>query len=369
MTPRRLLAASIVLLAPACASEGFPPGGPVDVEPPVLVESDPADRAVNAEPEQAIRLVFDEVLDDRQLRNLPDLILVNPRVPEFDYTLDDEVVILDPQTPMLDATTYIVTLLPGLSDREGNATTTRRSILFSVGGKETIPLSVVRATIVRDTVPVPGARYRLEDPESELAYETVADSQGMVALEGVAYASYEATAWEERVRPHGWQVTEEAGARDTFVLGPGNRAHQATYRIAVRDTTPPLVVAVTATAGRLLAVRFDDRLPEGAVPGAGRVRLWEGPQAVDVPPDSVPLEAVRGRRIRVESVERTGPSELQVVPVEPVRRDRVYRLEVPGLENVDGLPATAEGGLAFRPRYEGPAVWPSEPVSWPEGVP
>lgn len=359
-----------VTFAAACASEGSPPGGPPDSAPPVLVESDPAERAVNAQPDQAIRLTFDEVIDPRLDSRLPQLILVNPDTPEFDYELDDERVILAPREPLIDGVTYMVTILPGLADRDGNATTLARTILFSVGGEEDIPLSVVRATIVQDTLPVAGAAYRLENGETGFAYRFVADSSGRVEAEGIEFGPYVATAWIERVRPEGWQMTDEAGARDTFELSGSNRAHEATYRIAVVDTTAPVVVSVDAVESRILVVRTDDVLADTTAPPATAIRVWEGPSVEDHPdvaPDSIPVEAARGRPIPVSAVERPGPSELRVAVGVALERDRFYRLELVGVENVDGLAAEPGTGRTFVPEYEGPAVRPAEPIEWPPG--
>ena len=91
-----------------------PPGGPVDEMPPTLVESDPADRAVNAAGDQAIRLRFDEPIGLESARNASNLILVNPRTPSFDIRVEDETITLLPSKPMADGVTYMVTILPGL---------------------------------------------------------------------------------------------------------------------------------------------------------------------------------------------------------------------------------------------------------------
>lgn len=353
----------------ACASEGFPPGGPVDAAPPTLVESDPADRSVNAQPEQAIRLRFDEVIDPRLVTRLPELILVNPDSPEFDIELDEERIVLSPSKPMIAGVTYMVTLLPGVADRDGNATTESKTILFSVGGEAEITLSLIRVTIVQDTLPAVGARYRMENTETEYAYRMVADSQGQIEMEGVAFGPYVATAWMERVRPEGWQLTEEPGARDTFDLGPGNRSHEATYRISVRDTTPPVVVRAETSESRLVTIELSDAPAGEAAPPVDAIRLWAGPTfeefGAEVQPDSIPLERQRVRRVPVTEVERTGPSTLRVASAVPLERNRWYRIEVVGVSNEEGLESLAEGGLAFRAEYEGPAHWPSEPVPWP----
>ncbi|HYO46725.1 MAG TPA: Ig-like domain-containing protein [Gemmatimonadota bacterium] len=363
----------MTIAAAACASEGFPPGGPVDEVSPVLVESEPADRAVNAASNQAIRLRFDEPIGERTAGDLSSLILVNPDTPEFDIRLEDETITLSPMEPMVDGATYMVTVLPGLEDREGNRTTGARTILFSTGGERPITLSIVRATIVGDSLPAALAFYHLEALGHELDYTMVADSQGNIEMEGVAYGRYEATAWLERTRPEGWQMTEEPGARDTFELSVEERAHDATYRIAVVDTTAPLIVTVETGESRLFTITLDDALPADLVATAAAVHLWEaepGLAEAEVPLDSLDPADLRVRRIAISAVERQGPRTLQVVPAEPLRKDRVYRIEV-AVENASGVPAAPEGGRTFQPRFEGPAVWPSERIPWPdaEGMP
>lgn len=338
----------------------------------MLVETDPGDRAVNAAPEQAITLRFDEVIDDRQLRDLPQLIRVNPDEPEFDLILDEDVVRLDPRAPMLEGVTYIVTILPGIRDREGNAATRAQSLLFAVGGETPITLSLVRATIVRDTVPVPAAMVRLDNQETDFGYTMVADSQGRVEIEGVAYGPYVATAWEERVRPEGWQTTEEAGARDTFTLGPENRSHEATYQIFVRDTTPPLVRRVETPDSRTVRAAFDDSLAADAAPSPAMVTLWAAEDDMEdpsVPLDSIPLEDVRARRLAIDEVRRAGPAGIEIVPAVPLEVGAVYRVEVEGLENRARIPSTRAGGRTFRAEFEGPRRFRAEPIPWPPGPP
>ena len=367
------LVPAVASLLSACASEGFPPGGPEDLAPPVVVESSPADRAVNAMPDQAVRLRFDEVIDDRQLGQLPRLIRVNPDVPDFDMQLEEDTIILAPQSPMATGITYMVTVLPGLQDRAGNATVQPRTILFSVGGEEPITLSIVRATILRDSLPAIGAFYRLENTAAEFGYTMVADSQGQVELEAVAYGPYAATAWLETEGPEGWQITEEPGARDSFELSLENRAHEATYRIAIVDTTAPIVVGVETSDSRRVEVTLDDPLPADLSPTGGQVQLYEAAPGLpaDVPLDSLPLESVRSRQLAVEEVERVerpGPGALSILTAEPLLDGMIYRVELVGIANASGLRAIAGGGLTFRAEFSAPRVFPSEPIPW-TGVP
>ena len=183
----RSVPAALLLALFACASEGFPPGGPEDLAAPVLVETDPAHRAVNATPEQAVTLTFDEVIDDRQLGELARIVRMNPDEPEFDIELDENVITLAPDEPLHEDLTYSVTVLPGIRDREGNASTAPQSILFSVSGRVPITLSVVRATILDEAgAPAVGALYRIENTDTEFGYTMTADSQVEVEAEGVA---------------------------------------------------------------------------------------------------------------------------------------------------------------------------------------
>ena len=367
---RAVLAA--LLAFAACASEGFPPGGPEDLAAPVLVETDPAHRAVNATSDQAITLTFDEVIDDRQLGELAGIIRVNPDDPEFDIELDENVITLAPDEPLHEDLTYSVTVLPGIRDREGNASVQPQSILFSVGGEVPITLSVVRARILDESGgPAVGALYRLENTATEFGYTMTADSQGEIEAEAVAYGPYVATAWIERVRPEGWQATEEPGARDTFELSEESRAFEATYRIAVLDTTAPVVTAITTPESRLLRVTVDDAIPEGASLVPTRIGVYEA--APDIDPDmeldSIPVDRQRFRRIAVVRAVRAGPNEIQVETAEPLERGRVHRLEMVGVENASGMAATPDGGLPFRPEYEGPVIYPSAPLPWPGPAP
>ena len=370
MRPGVVVGVAIVTIGLACASEGFPPGGPEDKVPPVLIASDPAERAVNAEPNQPILLEFDEIIDERLADQIGDFILINPDVPEFEAQLDDNKITLTSQEPLLDGVTYSVTILPGLEDRDRNATVTPKTILFSVGGEVPITLSLVRVTIVKDTLPAAGAQYRLENEELELGYTWEADSQGQIEIEAVEYGRYVATAWEEMVRPEGWQETEEPGARDTFELSIESRLHEKMYRIAVVDTTAPLVDRVRNPTSRRVVVVFDDQLPELLPLIPSMVALYEAsPEIwdVDTDPEELPLEQLRGRRLEIENVERTGTNEVRVTSAEPLRTGRLYRIEIIDVVNVSGLISTAEGGRVFRASYDGAAKFRSEPLEIPDG--
>ncbi len=360
------LAAAALAVGAACASEGFPPGGPEDHVPPALVESHPADRAINATADQVIRLVFDEVIDEQQLRDLPRLVRVNPDDPAFERILDGKTIILDPQGALRDGVTYSVTILPGLRDRDGNATIEPRTVLFSVGGEEPITLSLIRVTVVRDTLPVPLAMYRLENEDEKFGYTMVADSQGRLTMEGVEFGHYVATAWQERVRPEGWQEDEEAGARDTFELSPARRGHETVYRISVRDTTAPVVRRVDMPGSAVVTVMFDDTLA-AEPPALSAIRLWEAAPGIsgrDVPLDSLPIAEVRGRRLSVADVRRVGSSIVEIDAAVPLERDHVYRIEIEAV-NRAGTRTPPGEGRTFRAAYEGPRVFRGEPLAVP----
>jgi hypothetical protein len=219
---------------------------------------------------------------------------------------------------------------------------------------------------------VPLASYRLDNQETDFGYTMVADSQGQVAMEGVAFGPYVATAWEERVRPEGWQESEEAGARDSFTLGPGNRSHEATYRIEVRDTTSPGIRRIQMPNSRIIRLTYDDSLASDELAPTVVARLWESAEGVsglDVPVDSLPLDDVRARRLAIAEVRRLGDDMIDVVPELPLERDRVYRVELAGVANRAGATTRDGEGRTFRAEFEGPRLFRATPVPWPAGPP
>ena len=166
-------------------------------------------------------------------------------------------------------------------------------------------------------------------------------------------------------------MTEEPGARDSFELSDESRAFEGTYRIAVVDTTAPLVTAVATPESRLLRVTVDDALPEAVSLNPGRIAVYEAAPDIepDIALDSIPLDRQRFRRIAVVRAVRAGPNEIQISTAEPLERGRIHRVELIGVENTSGVAATPEGGRPFRPEYEGPAIHPSDPLPWPGPAP
>jgi hypothetical protein len=132
-----------------------------------------------------------------------------------------------------------------------------------------------------------------------------------------------------------------------------------------------VITAITTPESRLIRVIIDDQLPEEAKLTPRRVQLYEGDPEIetDVPLDSIPVDRQRFRRTGVTGVAVAGQTEIQIEPALPLNRARVYRVELVGVENAGGVPATEEGGLPFRPEYEGPRIFESEPLPWPGSRP
>jgi hypothetical protein len=138
-----------------------------------------------------------------------------------------------------------------------------------------------------------------------------------------------------------------------------DRAHDVTYR-SRSWTTAPLVPTVDpgiADLGSCWTTLASSREPRRSGCGGG-ARL----AATDIPLDSMDLEDVRAAD-RDRGRRAPGRERARGRAAEPLRKDRVYRVEL-AVENASGLPAEPEGGRTFRPLYEGPAVWPAERLPW-----
>ena len=97
----------------ACATPIAPPGGPEDTTPPRLVESVPAADAVNVDVREVV-LTFSELLEASTARRAVSLAPEPETPPEIE--VDRRRLIVRFREPLLDSTTYVLTLGTELSD-------------------------------------------------------------------------------------------------------------------------------------------------------------------------------------------------------------------------------------------------------------
>ena len=131
--PTALLAAGLLLFVLGCATQGFPPGGPVDKTPPEIVRTEPGQHALNVPRNEKVTIWFSEKIDPRSLK---DAVFISPnpgkRVKIRLKGKRLEIRFLD---SLLADVTYTVTLGTGLQDLRRNRLRESFTLAFSTGSK------------------------------------------------------------------------------------------------------------------------------------------------------------------------------------------------------------------------------------------
>ena len=189
-----------VAIAAACASPGFPAGGPPRSIPPRLVAVAPDTLAVGARP-RAVEFTFDEVVNEASrgtgaaagtgggANGLESVVLVSPRNGSVAVDWGRERIFVRPRRGFRPNVTYTVTILPGLSDLRNHPRDSATIAVFTTGGPvarnelrgvvfdwvngRTAPAAVVEA-VGTDSVP----------------YVALADSVGRFVIPNIPAGAY-----------------------------------------------------------------------------------------------------------------------------------------------------------------------------------
>jgi len=185
-------AAAAVALAAAlggCARSVFPPGGPIDTTPPLLVAVSPADSAVNVPRDIQIEVTFSESMDRASVR---DGIKVYPPIGKLSLDWSGRQVRIQWDKPLAESTTYVLLLSARSRDARGVLMGNPRSIRFSTWDRidRGQIRGVVRArTLRRQGVAILAYADTLARPDTtgSLApsYATETDTAGAYELTGL----------------------------------------------------------------------------------------------------------------------------------------------------------------------------------------
>jgi hypothetical protein len=288
VSARQIACSALAAVAAAlagCASQGVPPGGPPDLEPPRLVRTSPDTGAVGVRGGE-VAFQFDEVIAERPTgaATLGALFLVSPRDGEPRVTWRRDAISVRPRGGFRDNTVYTVTMLPGIVDLRGNSRTEGAEVVFSTGA--TIPRTSL-AGVVFDWVAgnaVPRALVEaLHVRDSATARDTttylaVADSLGRFAF--------------RYLPPGDYTVRGAADANSNRAIDP--RELYDTVRVALRDsatvellafahdTVGPRLTAASASDSVTLRATFDQPLLPTQPLGPSLFALT-GPDSARVP--------------------------------------------------------------------------------------
>ena len=156
----------LIFLCWNCAQQGSPSGGPIDEDPPVVIESEPLNYSTNFDAKK-IRISFDEYI---VLENVNQQLIVSPPMEEQpEVKLRKKTIIIEFEEELKTNTTYTFNFGDAIKDlHEGNKLQNFEYV-FSTG--EVLDSMSVRGTLkYAETLEVP------EEPFSIMLYTDLRDS-------------------------------------------------------------------------------------------------------------------------------------------------------------------------------------------------
>ncbi|WP_162054178.1 Ig-like domain-containing domain [Pontibacter pamirensis] len=189
-----LIVTGIVTGLVSCATMSTPDGGPKDLAPPILIESNPEDQQLNVNT-KTIQLVFDEEV---QQKNLTKELLITPNINnKYQVKSNRNVMTLEFEDQLQDSTTFTFNFREGIVDITEQNKAQNLKIAFSTGSF--IDSSSVSGRVVDllKQTPEKGAVVALYQAEDTLSirknrpyYLTTTDDAGNYEIENIKEGNY-----------------------------------------------------------------------------------------------------------------------------------------------------------------------------------
>ena len=296
--------ALIALALAACASPGFPPGGPDDPDPPALLGTTPDSGAVNVERDREVVFRFDEVVNERPsgVAELRGLVLISPRQGEPRVDWDRTSLGVRARGDWRPNTVYAVTLLPGLQDLRNNVRRQPTTIVFSTGAS--LPGTRISG-VVYDWVAgraAAGAIVEATTPDS-VVYVGAADSTGRFRLAHLPPGTYRVRGFADPNRNRDLDPREPF---DSTTVRLGDTASVELYAF-VHDSLPPRIETAMLRDSLTVRLTFDKALAPGQPLDTSQIRI--------VRADSTPVRVMAVSLARQETVQAPDTTRRPAVPL------------------------------------------------------
>ena len=286
---RRRLGLLTLAFAAGCASQGMPPGGPVDKAPPVLLKITPESGSLRVPSRQVVTFAFDEVVNERTKTGGPldQGVVVSPTEGTVSVDWHRSSITVRGSKPWRPNVAYTVTILSGLQDLSGNTTKKPLQTVFSTGS--VIPHGEVRGVAFDWAAQqsVSGARVEaMIGNDTALKYTAVADSSGRFVLTTLPPGALRLRAY---VDANSNRVLDPAEQWDSASVTLADTASREFYMFK-HDTIGPSLADVSAIDSMTLRVRFDRPiLPDSQLkPAQFSLKYRDSTKT-----DSVPVPVVR----------------------------------------------------------------------------
>ena len=128
-----MVIALFVLTGISCAKQGYPPGGPADDIPPELVRTIPAANTINVSTSEPLVFEFSEPMDEKSVEENLFIVPIPSTWPEFEWSSRSRILVLKPNQPLRDNTTYVITIGAKARDLRRNGLEDSIMLSFSTG--------------------------------------------------------------------------------------------------------------------------------------------------------------------------------------------------------------------------------------------
>ncbi|SRR6266540_795888 len=340
---RRLI---FLTVACGCASQGVPPGGPVDRAAPQVMSITP-DTAKTGFNSRAVIFKFDELVAEKpaNVTTLADLFVISPRRGAPDVAWKREEIHVRPRGAWLPNTTYTVTMLPGITDLRNNVRNATVSTFFSTGSD--IARARINGTVIDWTTATPlrGAVVEARvGKDTTNSWITVADTAGAFSLAHLPNGAYTLRAYVDRNRNFGVDPDE---AWDSAAVTLNNTL-TIPLLVYVHDTVPPQLREVLAPDSVTLVLMFDHAADSATALSPASYSVV-GADSVAVPVTSVRRQPGDTSQHRVP-MPRIGPvTNVEMKLARPMVAKRAYRVRAANIRGVTGRTTTSDKVVTYVP--------------------
>lgn len=205
----------LAFLALSCAKQGFPPGGPIDKEPPRILATFPASGNVNTPIDSDIEIIFNEPINPKTVISS---LYFSPRFEiEPKIKIKSDRIIIQPREPLLPDRTYLFTVGTDLKDAHNVKLDQAFSLAFSTGNS--LDSGSISGTVFKEGKRTSGISVLLFDdlPDSSASpdslkpdYVTQTGTDGNYAFEYIASGNYYLVAFDDKNKNRAINIDLEA---------------------------------------------------------------------------------------------------------------------------------------------------------------
>jgi hypothetical protein len=256
----------VFLLLLACARQGFPPGGPVDETPPVVVETQPAQGETGVLLSRDIEIEFSETVEQNSCFSS---LFITPYAEKVKYKLDGRRLRILFDQGLRQDRTYVITVGAGTKDLRNNTMAESYTLAFSTGAR--VDSGKIEGRIYSQS-PSSAVQIWAYDLEESRAinprqmfplYVTQSGKDGRYLLSHLSHGRYRLFAVLDRDLNGLYNPEFDMLGVSTSDVELDERhpvIDNVSFRVARRDTTPPILISGQAVDRHHIDLRFSEAM-------------------------------------------------------------------------------------------------------------